>query len=49
MAKWARGMAQAVECLLYKCEALNSNPNPTKNRGAVSSSVKRGNTIKINL
>jgi hypothetical protein len=25
-------MAQAVECLLCKCEALSSNPNPTKKK-----------------
>jgi hypothetical protein len=29
--KWTGGVAQAVEFLLCKCEALNSNPNPTKN------------------
>jgi hypothetical protein len=27
--KWPRDMAQAVECLLCKWEALNSNPSPT--------------------
>jgi hypothetical protein len=29
-AKWTGGMAQAVECLLCKCEALSSNPTKTK-------------------
>jgi hypothetical protein len=27
--KWVGGVAQVVECLLYKIEALNSNSNPT--------------------
>jgi hypothetical protein len=34
-AKWTRGTAQAVECLLSKCEkckALSSNPSPTKKK-----------------
>jgi hypothetical protein len=26
------GVAQAVECLLYKCEVLSSNPSPDKNK-----------------
>jgi hypothetical protein len=26
------GIAQAAECLLYKCKALNSNPSPTKKK-----------------
>jgi hypothetical protein len=29
-AKWTGGVAQAVLCLLCKCEALSSNPSPTK-------------------
>jgi hypothetical protein len=29
-AKWTSGMAQAVEYLLCKCEALNSNPSSNK-------------------
>jgi hypothetical protein len=29
-AKWARGVAQAVEFLLYKCKGLSSNTSPTK-------------------
>jgi hypothetical protein len=28
-AKWTRGVAHAVECLLWKFKALNSNPGPT--------------------
>jgi hypothetical protein len=31
-AKWTGSMAQAVECLVCKCKALNSNSNPTKKR-----------------
>jgi hypothetical protein len=31
-AKWAGGMAQTVDCLLCKHEALNSNPSPTKKK-----------------
>jgi hypothetical protein len=31
-AKWSRGMAQVVECLLCKCEALSSNLKPTKKK-----------------
>jgi hypothetical protein len=30
--KWTGGMAQAVEHLLCKCEALGSNTSPTKER-----------------
>jgi hypothetical protein len=30
--KWTGGMTQAVEHLLCKCEALSSNPSPTKNK-----------------
>jgi hypothetical protein len=30
--KWTGGMAQAVEHLLYKCEALSSKPSPTKKK-----------------
>jgi hypothetical protein len=26
------GVAQVVKCLLCKCEALNSNPSPTKKK-----------------
>jgi hypothetical protein len=26
------GVAEAVECLLCKCEVLNSNPSPTKKK-----------------
>jgi hypothetical protein len=29
MAKWTGGVAQAVEYLLYKHEALSLNPSPT--------------------
>jgi hypothetical protein len=29
-AKWTEGGAQVVLCLLCKCEALSSNPSPTK-------------------
>jgi hypothetical protein len=29
--KWTGDTAQAVECLLFKCEAPSSNPSPTKN------------------
>jgi hypothetical protein len=29
-AKWTGGVAQAVEHLLCECEALSSNPSPTK-------------------
>jgi hypothetical protein len=28
----ARGVPQAVECLLYKCKALSSNPSPTRKK-----------------
>jgi hypothetical protein len=28
----ARGMAQAVECLICKCEAINSNLRSTKKK-----------------
>jgi hypothetical protein len=43
--KWSRGVAQVVEHLLYKCEALSSNPNPMgkkkkEDTGLGSSSVK---------
>jgi hypothetical protein len=31
-AKWAGGVAQAVECLLCKYEVLRSNPCPTKKK-----------------
>jgi hypothetical protein len=31
-AKWIGGEAQVVECLLYKYEALNSNPSPNKKK-----------------
>jgi hypothetical protein len=34
-AKWTRGMAQAVEGLLWKCEALSSNPSPTQKKFAL--------------
>jgi hypothetical protein len=30
--EWTRGMAQLVECLLSKCENLNSDPSPTKRK-----------------
>jgi hypothetical protein len=30
--KWTEGVAQAVECLLCTCEALNSNPSSTKKK-----------------
>jgi hypothetical protein len=29
-AKWTRGVAQMVECLLCNCKAKSSNPRPTK-------------------
>jgi hypothetical protein len=28
--RWTGGVAQAVKCLLCKCEALSSNPNSPK-------------------
>jgi hypothetical protein len=31
-AKWTGGMIQVVECLLCKCEALNSNPSPIEQK-----------------
>jgi hypothetical protein len=31
-AKWTGGVAQAVESLIYKCQALTSIPSPTKNK-----------------
>jgi hypothetical protein len=31
-AKWTGGMAQAIEHLLCKCEALSSNPSLTKKK-----------------
>jgi hypothetical protein len=31
-AKWTRGMAQAVENLLCKCESLSSNSIPQKKK-----------------
>jgi hypothetical protein len=31
-AKWTGGVAQVVQCLLCKCEALSSNSHPIKNR-----------------
>jgi hypothetical protein len=31
-AKWAGGMAQAVECLLCKCKALSSNSRTKKKK-----------------
>jgi hypothetical protein len=31
-AKWTGGVTQAVECLLYKCKALSSNPCPIKKK-----------------
>jgi hypothetical protein len=30
--KWTGGAAQAVECLLCNCEALNSNPSSTEKK-----------------
>jgi hypothetical protein len=30
--KWTGGVAQAVECLLCKCKALNANASPSKNK-----------------
>jgi hypothetical protein len=30
--KWAGGVAQAVECLLWKHKALSSNPSPVKKK-----------------
>jgi hypothetical protein len=30
--KWTGGVAQTIECLLCKYEALNSNPSPTKKK-----------------
>jgi hypothetical protein len=30
--KWTGGVAQAEEYLVYKCEALSSNPGPTKKK-----------------
>jgi hypothetical protein len=30
--KWTRGVTQAVECLICKCEALFSNPSLTINK-----------------
>jgi hypothetical protein len=32
-AKWTGGVAQAVELLLYQCEALSSNSSPTRKGG----------------
>jgi hypothetical protein len=32
-AKWTGDVAQAAECLFYKCEALSSNTHPTKKEG----------------
>jgi hypothetical protein len=29
---WTGGVAQVVECVLCKCEALNLNPSPTKKK-----------------
>jgi hypothetical protein len=31
-AKWAGGMAQVVECLLFELEALSLNPSPDNNK-----------------
>jgi hypothetical protein len=31
-AKWTGGIDQVVEFLLWKCEALSSNPSPTKKK-----------------
>jgi hypothetical protein len=31
-AEWSRGVAQVVECLLCKCEALSSNPCPAQKK-----------------
>jgi hypothetical protein len=31
-AKWTGSIAQAVECLLCKCEAPSSNPSPAKKK-----------------
>jgi hypothetical protein len=30
--KWTTDVAQAVQCLLWKCKALSSNPSPTKKK-----------------
>jgi hypothetical protein len=30
--KWTGSVAQGVECLLCKCEALSSNASPTKKK-----------------
>jgi hypothetical protein len=31
-AKWTGSVAQVIECLLCKCEALSSNPSLTKKK-----------------
>jgi hypothetical protein len=31
-AKWTGSVAQALECLLFKCAALRSNPDSTKKK-----------------
>jgi hypothetical protein len=39
-AKWIGGMAQAVECFLWKHEAWNSNPSPTGKKKITKSPFK---------
>jgi hypothetical protein len=34
--KWIRGETQAVECLLYECEALSSKPESHKKKKRMS-------------
>jgi hypothetical protein len=39
---WTGGVAQAVECLLCKDEALSSNPNPIKKIIIKNKQCKKG-------
>jgi hypothetical protein len=45
----AGGVAQVLECLLCKCEALSSNPRTTKNKRKQKNKDERGLPDKQNF
>jgi hypothetical protein len=46
-AKWTRDVAQEIEHLLCKCEALSSNPSPIKKKKKPAE-IKSGKTYYAN-
>jgi hypothetical protein len=46
-AKWARGMAQVVGCLLCKCKTLSSNPSPTRKKKKKSKGKENPRAISV--